>query len=61
MKNLIKAGHLGRYITEINHGVELGQATDKATAGAAASSESRLTINYILGISSDDQYQSKRQ
>ena len=50
-----------RYIREPKHGVEIGQATDKITTGAAVLLESRPYINYILGGLSDDQYQSKRQ
>ena len=61
MENLIKVGHLRRYIRELDHGVESGQAVNKIIAGTAVSSESRPTINYILGGPSDDQYQLKRQ
>ena len=61
VEKLIKAGHLSRYIREIDHGVESRQAVDRVTTAEAASSESRLTINYILGGPSNDQYQSKRQ
>ena len=56
---LIKAGHLMRYIKEIVHGVESGQAANRITASTAVPPESKLAINYILGGSSDDQYQSK--
>ena len=61
MENLIKSGHLRRYIREIDHGVESGQVVDRVTTDEAVLSESRPTINYILGSPSDDQYQSKRQ
>ena len=61
MEKLIKEGHLKRYIREPNHGVESGQATDRITAGVAVLLESRPVIIYILGGSSDDQFQSKRQ
>ena len=50
-----------RYIREIDHGVESGQAEDRVTAGAIAPSESKPAINYILGGPSYDQYQSKHQ
>ena len=50
-----------RYIREIDHGVESGQAAIRVTTVMAASSESRPTINYILDRPSDDQYQSKGQ
>ena len=61
MEKLIKAGHFRRYIRELDHGVESGQAEDKITTGAAVLLESRPAINYILGSPSDDQYQSKCQ
>ena len=59
LEKLIKAGHLKRYIREIEHGVESGQANDRVTIGVVAPSESRPAINYILGGPSDDQYQLK--
>ena len=40
-------------------GVESGQPADRIIASAAAPSESRLAINYIVGGPSDDQYQLK--
>ena len=61
VENLIKAGHLIRYIKELYHRVESGHAADRITPSMAAPSESRPTINYILGSPSNDQYQSKRQ
>ena len=60
VEKLIKVGHLKRYIREINHGVELRQAADRVTTDATVLSKSRPTINYILGGSFNDQYQSKR-
>ena len=56
-----QTGDLMRYIGEIDHGVESGHAADIITAGTAAPSKSRPTINYILGGPSDNQYQSKPQ
>ena len=41
--------------------MESGQATDRHSASTTGPSESRPTINYISGGSSDDQYQSKRR
>ena len=41
--------------------MESGQPTERITANPAALSEPRPTINYILGGSTDDQYQYKRQ
>ena len=61
VEKLIKAGHIKRYIKEIDHGVESGQSADRITASAIVPLESRPTINYILGGPSDYQYQSKRQ
>ena len=59
VEKLIKAGHLKRYIRDIDHGVELGQAADRVTVGAIAPSKSRPSNNYILVGPSNDQYQSK--
>ena len=38
---LIKAGHLRRYIREIDHEVESGQAANRITVGTTAPSKSR--------------------
>ena len=61
VEKLIKAGHLRRYVKEVDHKEESRQAEDQVTAGAAIPTESRPTINYILSGPSDDQYQSKHQ
>ena len=61
VEKLIKEGHLRKYIREIDYGVESGQVADRVTIAATILSESRPTINYILGGPSDKQYQSKRQ
>ena len=61
VEKLIKVGHLKKYIREIDQGVESGQAVDRITVGTTVSSESRLAMNYILGGSSNNQYQSKHQ
>ena len=61
VENLIKVGHLRRYIREINQGPEPRQDANKIAVGVVAPQEPRLTINYILGGLSDDQYQSKHQ
>ena len=61
VEKLIKAGHLMRYIREMNQGSGPRQDADKIAVGAVASQEPRPTINYILGGPSDDQYQSKHQ
>ena len=49
----MKAGHLRRYIREIDHEVESGQVADRVTAATEAPSEFRPVINYILGGPSD--------
>ena len=61
VERLNKAGHLRRYVREVDYGAESGQPADIITAGLTVLSESRPAINYILGGPSDDQYQSKRQ
>ena len=61
MERLIKAGNLRRYVKEVDSEAESGPPTDRIIASAAAPSESRTVINYILGGPSNDQYQSKRQ
>ena len=61
MEKLIKAGHLGRYVKEIEQGPEPRQDANRITAGAATSPKPRPTINYILGDPSNDQYQTKIQ
>ena len=45
---------------EVDRGEEFAPIVDRTVVGIAASSESRPTINYILGGPFDDQYQSKR-
>ena len=61
VERIIKAGHLRRYIREVDRGEESAPTANRTAAGIAAPSESRPTINYILGGSFDDQYQSKCQ
>ena len=53
--------HLRMYVKEVDHREESGQATNRITAKATIPSESRPTINYILGGPFDDQYKSKCQ
>ena len=45
---LIKAGHLRRYVREVDRGAESAPTTEKITVGVVARSESRPVINYIL-------------
>ena len=61
VEKLIWAGHLRRYIREPTHGTETTPTANKAIAGAEHPSEPRPTINFILGGSTDGQYQSKRR
>ena len=51
-----QADHLRRYVKEVDHREELGQAIDEITVGVKIPSKSRPAINYILGGPSDDQY-----
>ena len=61
MEKLIKVGHLRRYVKEPDHEVKSGQATDKIITEVTTLTESRPTINCILGSPFEDQCQSKRQ
>ena len=61
VERLIKAGHLRRYVREVDRGMESRPPVDKIIADTTVQLESRSAINYILGGSSDDQYQSKCQ
>ena len=58
MKRLIKAGHLIRYVKEVDYGAESGPLVDNQHDWPI---KSRLAINYIQGGPSDDQYQWKCQ
>ena len=58
---LIKAGHLKRYVREVERGAESKPPANRITAGVAIPSEPRPTINYILGGPYDDQYQLKHR
>ena len=61
VERLIKAGHLRRYVREVDRWAESAPTADRITTGGVAPLESRPAINYILGGPFDDQYQSKRQ
>ena len=54
VEKLIKAGHLRRYIREIDQGPEPRKDADKIIAGVVAPPKSRPTINYILSGTSND-------
>ena len=60
-ERLIKAGHLRRYIREVDSEEESAPTAGRITTSVAAPPESRPTINYKLGGLLEDQYQSKRQ
>ena len=51
---LIKAGHLKRYVREVDREAESAPTEDIITTDATASFESRPAINYILGGPFDD-------
>ena len=61
VERLIKVGHLKRYVREVDREAKSGPPTNVIIACAVTSSETRTTINYILGGSFDNRYQSKRQ
>ena len=60
-EKLIMAGHLRRYLREVDQGVESRQPTGRIIASLVAPPKPRPAINYILGGPVDDQYQSKLQ
>ena len=49
VEKMIKAGHLGRYVREIDQGPERRQDANIITIGAVAPPITRPAINYILG------------
>ena len=61
IERLIKAGHLRRYIREVDREKESAPTTGRITTGEVSLLEPRPTINYILGGPLVDRYQSKRQ
>ena len=61
VEKLIRADHLRRYIRETVRKAEAAPAVERIIANAELPLEPRLTINYILGGPTDNQYQSKRQ
>ena len=46
---IIKAGHLRRYVREVDRGAEFGPPANIINVSAFILPESRLAINYILG------------
>ena len=60
VEKVIRAGHLRRYIRETVCVVEAAPTVERIAVEAELPLEPRPTINYILGGSTDDQYQSKR-
>ena len=61
IERLIRAGHLRRFTREPTRTAETAPASYRAVVAAEHSSETRPTINFILGGPIDDQCQSKRQ
>ena len=61
IEKLILAGHLRRYLREPTRGATATPAADRAVADIEHASGPRLTINFILGVPADNQYQSKKQ
>ena len=61
MEKLIRASHLRRYIWEPARRAETTPTVKRIAASSKLQPKPRPTINYILGSSVDDQYQSKRQ
>ena len=54
IERLIKAGHLRRYVREVDREEEPAPATGRITTGTVAPPKSRPAINYILGGSLED-------
>ena len=61
MIEIIRAGHLRRFIREPTRTTETSPASNRVVVASEHSSEPRPTINFIPGGPIDDQYQSKRQ
>ena len=61
VERLIKAGHLRRYVWETARAADAALTVERIAASAELPLEPRPAINYILGGSADDQYQTKRQ
>ena len=57
----LRRGHLRRYVRQTIQGAEATPAVERIAASAELPPELRPTINYILGGSTDYQYQSKSQ
>ena len=58
---MIKVGLLKRYIKEVNREEGSAPTSGKITTDIVMLPKPRLSINYILGVPLDDQYQSKCQ
>ena len=61
VEKLIRAGHLRRYIREPISGVTAAPMADTIIVDTEHASGPKQTINFILGGSVDNQYQSKKQ
>ena len=61
VEKLIRVGHLRGYIREPACRAKTASAVERIAPNSELLSKPRPTINYILGGSTDDLYQSKRQ
>ena len=61
VEKLIRAGHLKRYVWEPAWRTETALVVERVIASENLPTEPLPTINYVLGCTADDQYQSKRQ
>ena len=61
VEKLIRAGHLRRYLREPTRGAVVATTSGEVIAEIECAPRPRPTINFILGGSADNQYQSKKQ
>ena len=61
VEKLIRVGHLKRYIREPTRGVVAAPTTDRVVVDTENASGSRPAINFILGGTTNSQYQFKKQ
>ena len=61
VEKMVQAGHLRRYLREPTRGATVAPTTNRVIAKIEPASEPQSTINFILGGSADNQYQSKKQ
>ena len=61
VEKLIRAGHLRRYILEVNHAAEPKSPAERVGPRPDAALLPRPMINFIIGGPADDRYRSKNQ